>query len=112
METDKLLSGLDILILPSLSEGFSNTLLEAMAAALPVVATTVGSNSEVIREGRDGFLIPPGESRSLTTRLQELVDDPLLRERMGRSARARVECDFSISRTVNRMQALYQELVD
>ena len=110
-EPDTFLSGLDILILPSLSEGFSNALLEAMAAALPVVATTVGANSEMIRERRDGFLVPPGEVRSLVLRLQELIDDPLLRRQMGDSARKRVEEEYSISRTVKRMQSLYQELL-
>jgi glycosyltransferase involved in cell wall biosynthesis len=106
------LGGLDLLVLPSLSEGFSNTLLEAMAAGLPVVATSVGSNPEVIREGRDGFLVPPGESSALARCLRDLIADPRLRERLGLSARRRVESDFSITRTVSRMQALYREILE
>ncbi len=103
------LRGLDIFVLPSLAEGFSNSLIEAMAAGRPVIATTVGANPEVIREGESGFLVPPGSVRPLAERLEELARDPLLRRRLGRAGRARVREAFSREAMCRGYRDLYYE---
>jgi glycosyltransferase involved in cell wall biosynthesis len=73
----------DILILPSLMEGLSNVLMEAMACGLPIVATNVGGNTELVLPGKGGLLIPPKDTISLSNAILKLVKNPDLRKRMG-----------------------------
>ncbi len=105
----KFLRSLDIFVLPSLAEGFSNALIEAMAQGRPVVATTAGGNSEVIIDGENGFLIPPGDPQILAGKLKRLADDPVLRRRFGRAARRRVGELFSVSAMCRNYRDLYYE---
>lgn len=105
------LRGLDIFVLPSLAEGFSNSLIEAMAWGRPVVATAVGGSPEVITDGESGFLVPPGDERLLAARLTELVRDPVLRRRLGRAGRKRVEEEFSVEAMCRSYRDLYYECV-
>ncbi len=102
-----LLPGLDIFALPSLSEGMSNTLLEAMAAGLPVVASRVGGNGEIVRDGVDGLLFPSGDVEALRAALVRLRGDPALRAAMGESARVRASTSFGIDAMIDRYEALY-----
>ena len=104
------LRGLDIFALPSLAEGFSNSLLEAMAESVPAVAAAVGANPEVIADGEDGFLVPPGDPRILGERLAVLAGDPSLRRRIGRAGRRRVEEAFSRETMCLRYRDLYYEI--
>ena len=106
----EMLLAMDVFVLPSICEGMSNTLLEAMASGLPVVATRVGGNSEVVDEGRTGWLVLPGNAKELSERLQYLS---LNRERIqeaGLAARERAIRQFSLERMVADYQNLYLEL--
>jgi glycosyltransferase involved in cell wall biosynthesis len=77
----------DVFVFPSLDEGMSNAVLEAMACGLPIVATDIPGNAELVVEGKNGYLIPPRDSEALAERLQRLMLSPALREKMGRESR-------------------------
>jgi colanic acid/amylovoran biosynthesis glycosyltransferase len=102
----------DVLLLPSLSEGISNAVLEAMAAGLPVVATRSGGMDEVIEPGRDGFLVDVGDVEAMVARLSDLADDPDLRIRLGREASARAWAEFDLSRQISNFVRAYGALSD
>lgn len=105
-----LLASLDIFVLPSLNEGISNTILEAMACGLPVVATRVGGNPELVVDGETGYLFPVGDSASLADRLAAYLDEPGLRARQGEAARRRAETEFSMERMLGAYAELYRSL--
>lgn len=107
-----LLRGLDLFVLPSLGEGVSNTILEAMASGLPVVATRVGANADLVAEGSTGALVPPGNPEALAGALVAFADDPAACRAQGRAGRARVEQSFSLERMVERYHRLYLDAVD
>ena len=94
-EVGKWLQVCDISVLPSLSEGFSNTLLESMAAGLPVVATNVGGNPEIVADGVSGYIVPPADPASLANALDKLLSNETLRVKMGKAGRQIVESKFS-----------------
>lgn len=101
---------LDIFVLPSLSEGFSNALLEAMAAGVPAVATAVGGNPEAVIDGQTGLLVPPGEAGAIADALERLLADPRRRRQMGAASHQRVlEC-FQLPQMVQTWEALYESL--
>jgi len=106
-----LLSAMDVFVLPSLGEGMSNTLLEALAVGLPIVATAVGGNPEVIADGVEGYLFAPGDVQGLSRRLQAVLSDAALRARLGQAARQRAREHFSIDRMLRRYTDLYTDLV-
>lgn len=105
------LAAMDLFVLPSLGEGISNTVLEAMAAGLPVVATAVGGNPELVAPGVNGSLVPAADASALAAALSELAADPALRRRMGAAGRRRVQERFDWSRTVDRYLGVYDELL-
>ena len=100
-----------ISVMPSLSEGLSNVLLESMAAGVPVVATRVGGNPEVVEEGVTGLLVPPRDPAALADAVGTLLGNPGLATRFGASGRRRVEVHFSLDRMVQDTQSLYIELL-
>jgi sugar transferase (PEP-CTERM/EpsH1 system associated) len=102
-----LLNALDIFVLPSLSEGMSNTLLEAMAVGLPVVASRVGGNPEIIGEDCAGSLFNAGDVPGLTSLLEQLIKYPAVRQKFGLAARKRIEEQFSLERMIGRYHDLY-----
>lgn len=104
-----LLNLTDIYVNSSSFEGMSNTILEAMASSRPVVATDVGGNHELVREGETGFLVPSGDEAALANRLTRLLDDAALRAAMGADARKVAARDHPITRTVERYNAMYLE---
>jgi sugar transferase (PEP-CTERM/EpsH1 system associated) len=106
----EILNAMDVFVLPSLDEGMSNTLLEAMASQLPIVATHVGGNPELIEENRSGWLVQPGNLCDLVTRLEILADDLDLRVAIGRAARERAVSYFSLKDMIDRYRSLYVEL--
>jgi glycosyltransferase involved in cell wall biosynthesis len=106
-----LLAAADLFVLPSLWEGMPNALLEAMAAGLPCVATTVGAVPEVAGGGEGALLVPPGDAAPLLRALLELADDPARRRELGARGRRRVEERFRIETTVARTQELYAGLL-
>lgn len=107
----QLLRGLDVFALPSLAEGISNTILEAMASGLPVVATDVGGNSELVHEGVTGILVPRSDPEALAQALRRYIDDPLLAAQHGRAGRERVEREFSLDAMMRRYLAVYDGLL-
>jgi sugar transferase (PEP-CTERM/EpsH1 system associated) len=107
----EMLNAMDVYVLPSINEGISNSLLEAMATGLPVVATATGGNPEVILDGESGLLCPVGDSRRLAEQLLELRAGQDLRDRLGRRALRRVMEDFSIDSMVRNYTQMYESLV-
>ena len=105
-----LFNGMDIFVLPTLMEGMSNTLLEALAVGLPAVATRVGGNPEVVAEGVCGYLFAPQDVSGLVAHLRALLPDPELRMVLGKAARDRVLRHFSLERMLQRYRDLYIDL--
>jgi L-malate glycosyltransferase len=110
-DVPQLLSGMEISVLPSLAEGFSNAILESMAAGLPVVATDVGGNREAVMEGETGFIVPPKDPDVLADRLIRLLEDSSLAQRMGRAGRQRIELCFTLDRMVRETEEFYGEIL-
>jgi len=105
------LAGADIFVLPSRSEGFSNAIIEAMAASLPVVATTVGGNAEAVKDEETGFLVPSEDSAALTTAILRLLSDPVRAGKMGAAGKARAAEKFTTEAMMNRITRAYDRLL-
>jgi sugar transferase (PEP-CTERM/EpsH1 system associated) len=103
-----LLQTFDMFVLPSLMEGISNTILEAMATGLPVLASAVGGNAELIRDGYNGRLFQPNDQQTLFELLTTYVFNAELRKRHGRQARQLVEAEFSLTTMLAKYQQIYQ----
>lgn len=110
-DTAEWMRAFDVFVLNSLGEGISNTILEAMASGLPVLATEVGGNPELVTPEQTGSLLPPGEPATLAAALARYLDDPALRLRQGRAARARIEADFDWDRATRAYLAVYDALL-
>ena len=107
-----LLGIVDLFALPSLSEGLSVAILEAMVARKPVVASHVGGNPELVVDGETGYLVPPMDPPALSARIVELLGDQRLRARLGEAGRRRVMELFSLSAMVEQYEQLYAECMD
>jgi glycosyltransferase involved in cell wall biosynthesis len=105
-----LLGAADVLVLTSLWEGLPRVVLQAMAAAKPVVATRVDGTPEAIDEGRSGFLLEPHDVEGVAERIGRLLADPSLAREMGEAGRRRVE-DFSVPTMLGKLDALYEQLL-
>ena len=105
-----LLNAMDVFVLPSLSEGMSNTLLEAMASSLPVVATRVGGNPELVEDERSGWLFEPGDVMALAAILERSGRDSSRRQEIGQAARGRAVEHFSLEGMIESYRSLYVEL--
>jgi glycosyltransferase involved in cell wall biosynthesis len=92
------------------AEGISNAILEGMTARLPVVATAVGGSPEIVREGVNGFLVPPGAPAALARRILDVLGNAQLRRRMGEKGRRIVEQEFDVTQMRTSYDALYEEL--
>ena len=101
----------DIFVLPSLSEGMSNVLLEAMSCGLPVVATSVGGNGDLIKDRCNGILIEPRNSMKLSAALLELLENEELAKKLGKEARKTVKENYSMDHIVDKYVELYSRLV-
>jgi glycosyltransferase involved in cell wall biosynthesis len=101
----------DIFVLPSRSEGFSNAILEAMAASLPVVATNVGGNAEAITDGVNGFLVPTEDHAALAARISRLLSDPHQARAIGMAGRALVKEKFTSEVMMNQTVSAYRRLL-
>jgi glycosyltransferase involved in cell wall biosynthesis len=106
-----LLARASLFVLPSLTEGISLTLLEAMARGLPVVATRVGGNAEVVLDGETGFLIPTGSPAVLAEKILLLWRDPERARRLGQAGRERVERFFNVRAMVGAYEDLYRQVL-
>jgi sugar transferase (PEP-CTERM/EpsH1 system associated) len=110
-DTPDLLRSFDLFVLPSVNEGISNTILEAMATGLPVVAGRVGGNPELVVDGVTGRLYDPADPEALEQALLPYLTDPALRRAHGEAARDRVVQNFSLDAMIARYQSLYDELL-
>ena len=105
------LSRADIFVLPSRSEGFSNAIIEAMAASLPVIATDVGGNAEAVRDGVSGILVPAEDPEALSAAIMRLLANPLEAKAMGAEGRVIAEDQFTSEAMMKRIVSVYQELL-
>lgn len=106
-DAPRLLKAMNLFVLSSLSEGMPLTILEAMAARLPVVATAVGALPEMVEEGRTGFLVPAGDVAAMTDRMERFVADPQLAKSFGEEGRRKVEREFLLEQMLRRYAELY-----
>jgi sugar transferase (PEP-CTERM/EpsH1 system associated) len=109
-DVENWLRRLDVFVLGSRREGISNTILEAMAAGLPVVATRTGGNLELVSNGCTGILVPPESSDALAKALLSYVVDPLSMRRHGANARQRAVEQYSIDRMISNYDELYRSI--
>jgi len=105
------LSAAQIFVLPSRSEGFSNAIVEAMAASLPVVATNVGGNAEAVQDGVTGFIVPPEDPAALARAIARLLSDPALARAMGLSGKAVAAETFTTEAMMTRIAGAYATLL-
>ncbi len=110
-DVPQLLPAADIGILASHEEGFSNAILEMMAAGLPTVVTNVGGNSEAVLDGETGFVVPPRDPNAMAKALETLLNTPNQRVAMGREGRTRIETTFTLDRCVKRYETLYNGIL-
>src|SRR5262249_44879243 len=109
-DIDRLMPFLDLLVLPSFTEGMPNVVLEAMAAGVPVVATAVGGTPELVVDGVTGYLVSAGHRTQLARRMREVLTDERLGQAMGRQGRQRVAERFSFEAQSRAYQLLFDEL--
>lgn len=106
-----ILRSFDIAVLTSDSEGLSNAILEAMAAGLPVIATRVGGNPELVDDGKTGFLFPVGSDDAFAAAIEKLINNADLRLHMGMEARTRAVERYRTSSVIERLKTLYTSLL-
>lgn len=104
-----IMRGLHAFALPSLGEGISNTILEAMASSLPVVATAVGGNADLVVQGQTGYIVPPAHLQAMALRLVELASSPERARNLGQAGRQRVQAAFSMQAMVSTYQRVYDQ---
>jgi glycosyltransferase involved in cell wall biosynthesis len=108
----ELMRGMDVFVLPSLGEGISNTILEAMCSGLPVVATRVGGNVELVRDGVTGTLVPPAEPGTLAGALLEYYRNGWMFSRHGKAARQQIESSFTMDAMAKGYLAVYDKVLE
>jgi len=111
MDMPTVYAAMDVVVLCSHNENFPNTLLEAMAMELPVVATPVGSIPDIVVDQETGLLVPPRDAQSLAAALINLLEDPQRAQAMGRAGRERVERLFTMERMVFEREELFERLL-
>lgn len=109
-DVPRLLRAMDVFALSSVSEGLPLTVLEAMAARLPVVATNVGALPELVEEGRTGFLVPIRHAVAMSDKLEKFIANPQLAKTFGEAARLKVEREFTLERMLRNYAELYESL--
>lgn len=107
-----IISSLDVSVLSSTSEGFSNVIMESMAAGKPVVATNVGGSKEMIKDGITGCLVPPADSESMANAIIDLLRNPEKAMAMGNIGRKVVQEKFTVEAMVKNYERLYSSLID
>jgi glycosyltransferase involved in cell wall biosynthesis len=101
----------DIFVLPSRSEGFSNAIVEAMAASLPVVATNVGGNAEAVQDGINGFIVPSEDHEAMAAAIIKLLDDPAMAKAMGMAGKERALAKFTAGAMMQQITETYATLL-
>jgi glycosyltransferase involved in cell wall biosynthesis len=108
-EVDACLAGMDCFVLPSLNEGMGRALIEAMAAGLPVIASQVGGIPALIRDGKNGLLVPAGNSRALADALRRVLRHPQWAGELGTKAMQRIGTGYGVETMVQAVEATYRE---
>jgi len=113
LQTDvqEILRAIDVFVLNSKTEGMSYAVLEAMSTGLPVIATAVGANIELVSHGDEGYLVSHGDIESLAAYMVRLGTNPSLLSKMGQKAREKIIKDYSLNRMVSSYNDLYRELL-
>ena len=112
VDVARIMRSFDLFVLPSLAEGISNTILEAMATGLPVVATSVGGNPELIEANRTGQLVPRSDPEAMAQAMLRYYADPAACRDQGQAARRKAEREFSITAMVNNYMNLYERMLE
>jgi glycosyltransferase involved in cell wall biosynthesis len=107
----RLMAAADVYVLASHQEGMPVTLMEATSMGLPIVATSVGGVPQVVTDGVEGLIVPPGDPERLADALQRVVTDPLLRDRLGRAAREK-SAMFDVSGASRQIEGIYRQITD
>src|ERR687894_2861477 len=110
-DASELMGSLDVLVVPSLTEGSPLVTLEAMAAGVPVVASAVGGIPDQIRHDKEGLLVPPGDTDALSNALLALLRDPPRSRRLGEAGRRRVASRFSHATMVRQIEDVYRDVL-
>jgi L-malate glycosyltransferase len=110
-DVPQLLAACDVFALPSLYEGSSLAVLEAMAAGIPIVSSTIGGTDELIEDGRSGWLVPPGDAKALAAALRRALGDEELRRSLAARARERVEAGLTREQMASRVTRVYRDLL-
>lgn len=110
-DVEQLYPACDVTALSSTREGTPNVLLESMACGVPVVATAVSDNAQVVPDGQVGYIVPLGDDAAMADRLSRLLEDNALRQEMSGRARAWVEQEFSTVRLAQKTEAVYAEVL-
>jgi len=110
--THDLLKSFNIFVQPSLSEGLGSAIMEAMACSLPVIGTRVGGIPELVRNGENGLLVPPGNAEMLSKAIQKLLDNPEVRRELGLKGRKIVEEEFTMERKIHETEKLCNSLLE
>jgi glycosyltransferase involved in cell wall biosynthesis len=109
-DVPRLMAAMDVLVQPSEFEGMPNSVMEAMNAGLPVVASDIPGNNELVIDNETGFLVPVGDTKALASRVNRLFDEPALRATLGQAGQRRVREMFSVEKMVEGHVKLYREL--
>ena len=107
----KVLQTFDVFILNSRTEGMSYAILEAMACGLPVIATDVGANSELITHDTEGYLFPQGDTKSLVNYISQIANDRTRLIEMGKNARKKIIKSYSLKKMISSYKTLYEEVI-
>lgn len=110
-EIPRVISAMDMFVNPSLTEGLPIAVMEAMAMRKPVVATNVGGTQDLVRDGENGFLVPPRDVSALSSAIKKLVQDADMRLKMGVAGRAIIERDFCFSTIVAKVDDVYKQAI-
>ncbi len=107
----RIMAALDVFLLPSLWEGFGLVLLEAMSKQRPIIATDVSAIPEIVQHNKTGLIVPPRDADALAAAMRRLLDDPDLRQQMGRAGFQRLQTTFTEQKMVERTTALYHQVL-
>lgn len=110
-QKDEVYYNSDVLLLPSFNEGLPMSILEAMAYGLPIISTPVGGIAEAVEDGVNGFLVPPGDARALSEKINLIASDKNLREKIGQESYRMAKEKFDINVIIKQLEEIYAELI-
>lgn len=111
-DVDRIIPACDVVVLPGWQEGVPVSALEAMACAVPVVATDVGGTTEVVEHGQTGLVVPPGNPRAMAAAIIELLRKPAYAHALGKQGRERITEHFDLATMIEKTRCIYRELLD